>query len=87
MVVAPVYATVRPEAMAGAHLHGMIEAGAIDLVTFTSPSMVTNWIALTGEAGKRCDAAVIGPITAEGLVTAIQNHYIVDKMKTPGVPQ
>ena len=84
----------------------MIEAGAIDLVTFTSPSTVTNWIALTGDAGKQCNAAVIGPITAEaarahglnvvveaatytaaGLVTAIQNHYIVHKMKAPGVPQ
>ena len=63
--------------IAEAHLRGLLKSGAIDLVTFTSPSTVKNWIALAGDAGKRFKAAVIGPITAEaarahGLEVAVE---------------
>jgi len=110
VVIAPAYSTIRPEAVAREHLRGLIESAEIDLVTFTSPSTVTNWIELAGEAGKRFKAAVIGPITAEaaraqgldvvveaetytvdGLVAAIEKHYIEGKMNAarsePSSPQ
>lgn len=99
VVIAPAYATVRPEATAREHLRGLIGSASIDLVTFTSPSTVKNWIELAGDAGMRFKAAVIGPITAEaarahgldvaveaatytvdGLVEAIEKHYIDGKM-------
>jgi uroporphyrinogen III methyltransferase / synthase len=102
VVIAPAYATVRPEATARQHLRGLIELETIDLVTFTSPSTVRNWIELAGDAGRRFKAAVIGPITAEaarahgldvaveaaiytvdGLVEAIEKHYIDGKMNEP----
>lgn len=69
VVIAPTYATTRPKPIAEAHLRGLLESGAIDLVTFTSPSTVKNWIALAGAASKRFKAAVIGPITAEAART------------------
>jgi uroporphyrinogen III methyltransferase/synthase len=65
IIVAPAYATVRPKAKAREHLGRLIESGAIDLVTFTSPSTVKNWIGLVGDMAKQSKAAVIGPITAE----------------------
>ena len=77
VVVAPAYATIQPKPIAEAHLRGLLESDAIDLVTFTSPSTVHNWIALSGDAGKRFKAAVIGPITAaaareQGLEVAVE---------------
>ena len=65
VVIAPADATVRPRPIAEKHLRGWLKSGAIDLVTFTSPSTVINWMALAGDAAKRFKAAVIGPITAE----------------------
>jgi uroporphyrinogen III methyltransferase / synthase len=69
VVIAPAYATIQPKPIAEPHLRGLLKSGAIDLVTFTSPSTVNNWIALAGEAGRRLKAAVIGPITAEAART------------------
>jgi uroporphyrinogen III methyltransferase / synthase len=102
VVIAPAYSTIRPKVTAREHLRELIEAGAIDLVTFTSPSTVKNWIELAGKGGGRFKAAVIGPITAEaarahglevaaeattytadGLVAAIEKHYIGGKMNAP----
>ncbi|HTT77920.1 MAG TPA: uroporphyrinogen-III C-methyltransferase [Candidatus Binataceae bacterium] len=110
VVVAPAYSTIRPKAKASDHLRSLLDAAPIDLVTFTSPSTVKNWIELAGSAGKKFKAAVIGPITAEaarahgldvavealtytvdGLVAAIEKHYIDGKMNAPvpksGLPQ
>jgi uroporphyrinogen III methyltransferase/synthase len=84
VVIAPAYSTVRPEATAREHLRRLIESGAIDLVTFTSPSTVRNWLELAGDAGRRFKAAAIGPITAEaarthGLDVAVEAaSYTVD---------
>jgi uroporphyrinogen III methyltransferase/synthase len=108
VVIAPAYATIQPKPISEAHLRGLIESMAIDLVTFTSPSTVRNWIELAGDTGRKFKAAVIGPITAEearahginviveaasytvdGLVAAIEKHYIDGKMNAPapGLPQ
>ncbi len=66
VIVAPVYRTIAPTDAPVARVREMIAAGAIDLVTFTSSSTVTNFCAMVGEdLARRIKAAVIGPITAE----------------------
>jgi uroporphyrinogen III methyltransferase / synthase len=65
VLIAPAYSIINPKPLAEAHLRGLIKSGAIDLVTFTSPSTVRNWLALVGDEAKRFKAAVIGPITAD----------------------
>ena len=64
--VVPVYETVMAEEN-GEALRSKLEAGEIDLVTFTSSSTVTNLIKLLGEGAplKHVKTAAIGPITAE----------------------
>ena len=42
----------------------LIASGAIDLITFTSSSTVTNFCELLGASGSGIRAAAIGPITA-----------------------
>lgn len=63
--VVETYRTVRPEASREL-LAMLVETGRADLVTFTSSSTVTNFVALVGsETARRARAACIGPITAE----------------------
>jgi uroporphyrinogen III methyltransferase / synthase len=64
VVVAPAYRTIKPERPQTERIRELIEAGAIDLVTFTSSSTVTNFCALVGASAKGLKAAAIGPITA-----------------------
>jgi uroporphyrinogen III methyltransferase/synthase len=67
--VIPVYRTVMPESDLS-RLKEQIEAGAIDVVTFTSSSTVSNFVELLGGAaearrtGAKTTIACIGPITA-----------------------
>ena len=63
VVVAPVYRTVLPDDPATARVRELAAAHAIDLVTFTSSSTVTNFRAMIG-AATALQAAVIGPSTA-----------------------
>ncbi len=66
VIVAPVYRTLAPTDAPVARVREMIAAGAIDLVTFTSSSTVTNFCAMVGDdLAHRIKAAVIGPITAQ----------------------
>jgi uroporphyrinogen-III synthase len=57
----------------GADVPGMLAAGQIDAVTFTSPSTVSNFLArLDAEGGQRSNLeqvclAAIGPVTAEAM--------------------
>jgi uroporphyrinogen III methyltransferase/synthase len=46
-------------------MRSLIASGAIDLLTFTSSSTVTNFAAMTSVQGSGLKAAAIGPITAE----------------------
>jgi uroporphyrinogen III methyltransferase / synthase len=62
--VAPAYRTVKPKGAQIDRLRELLASGAIDLVTFTSSSTVTNFCELIGASGKRVEAAAIGPITA-----------------------
>jgi uroporphyrinogen III methyltransferase/synthase len=64
VVVAPAYRTVIPPVADASALRERLAAGAIDLVTFTSSSTVTNFLALIGDLTPLPKAAAIGPITA-----------------------
>src|SRR5271166_3534314 len=64
VVVAPAYRTVKPKGAQIERMRELIASGAIDLVTFTSSSTVTNFCALFGSSANRVKAAAIGPITA-----------------------
>lgn len=61
-----VYKTVQPNALPERFKVSM-EGGEIDLITFTSSSTVTNFVAMLGDSLllKGLDAACIGPITAQ----------------------
>jgi uroporphyrinogen III methyltransferase/synthase len=65
VVVAPAYRTVRPAAADAEGLRALIAANAIDLVSFTSSSTVTNFVAMAGVPLAGVKAAAIGPITAD----------------------
>src|SRR5216684_174011 len=65
VVVAPAYQTVKPADAPVDRIRELITAKAIDLVTFTSSSTVTNFCELVGGSSHGLKAAVIGPITAE----------------------
>jgi uroporphyrinogen III methyltransferase / synthase len=64
VVVAPTYRTVKPKNAQIERMRELIASGAIDLVTFTSSSTVTNFCGLVGTPTKGLKAAAIGPITA-----------------------
>jgi len=74
VVVAPAYRTVKPPAADAARIRELAVSGAIDLVTFTSSSTVTNFCELLQSPPHGLKAAVIGPITAE---TARQHGFEV----------
>jgi len=88
VIVAPAYRTVKPSGNAIALVQGLIAAGQIDLVTFTSPSTVNNFIDLVGPDATALKAAVIGPITAEaararGFDVAVEAAtYTIDGLAT-----
>jgi uroporphyrinogen III methyltransferase / synthase len=65
VIVAPAYRTVTPPNADAHRVRTLIADGAIDLLTFTSSSTVTNFVAMTGVQGAGLKAAAIGPITAE----------------------
>jgi uroporphyrinogen III methyltransferase / synthase len=64
VIVAPAYQTVIPQTSDVARVRQLTDAGAIDLVTFTSSSTVRNFRAMLGRGLNGQKAAVIGPITA-----------------------
>jgi uroporphyrinogen III methyltransferase / synthase len=65
VLVAPAYKTVKPASADTRRIRELAVGGAIDLVTFTSSSTVTNFHEMVGEPTRGLKAAVIGPITAE----------------------
>ena len=74
VVVAPAYRTIKPKRADVERIRELIAAGAIDLVTFTSSSTVTNFCDLVGKSAKGTKAATIGPVTAQ---TAKQHGFDV----------
>jgi uroporphyrinogen III methyltransferase/synthase len=65
VVIAPAYRTVMPDDPDSVRIRDLAASRAIDLVTFTSSSTVTNFRQMIGDAAMRLPAAVIGPITAD----------------------
>jgi uroporphyrinogen III methyltransferase/synthase len=68
--VVDAYRTVLPASTLEAHMRSLLEPRAIDVVTFTSPSTVTNFALLNGDADlvrllREVAVACIGPVTAE----------------------
>lgn len=63
VIIAPAYKTAAPR-HASSRIAGLISAGSIDLVAFTSSSTVANFSKIAGERSRGLKAAVIGPITA-----------------------
>ena len=63
--VVPIYRSVM-DAAGSAELRARLDAGDVDLVTFTSASGVEAFVVAVGEAAaRRAPAASIGPITSE----------------------
>ena len=83
--VAPAYQTVLPDTQVD-ELHKRLEAGSIDVITFTSSSTVKNFLALTGEkllpAIKNTKIACIGPVTEKTAREAGLNVEIVPEQYT-----
>jgi uroporphyrinogen III methyltransferase / synthase len=65
VIVAPVYKTVRPADAPVEYVRELAARSAIDIVTFTSSSTVTNFCEMVGAAARGLKAAVIGPVTAK----------------------
>lgn len=69
--VVAAYRSIPPEPARGAALRAAIEAGEIDVITFTSPSTVQNTLKSLGKGSlsilKRITIASIGPITADAV--------------------
>lgn len=62
--VVETYRTIRPDGDRDL-IAALVDNGALDLVTFTSSSTVTNFVALAGpDRARRTRAACIGPITS-----------------------
>jgi len=74
VVIAPAYRTIKPKRPQVERIRELIAVGAIDLVTFTSSSTVTNFCELVGASAKGLKAAAIGPITTQ---TAKQHGFDV----------
>ncbi len=83
--IAPAYQTILPDTPVEA-LAKRLEAGSIDVITFTSSSTVKNFLALTGEkllpAIKKTKIACIGPVTAKTAKDAGLNVEIVPEQYT-----
>jgi uroporphyrinogen III methyltransferase/synthase len=84
IVVAPVYRTVLPGTDRAGRVRGLISAGQIDCITFTSSSTVDNFHQLIGDRVEGLRAAVIGPITAATArahgfeIVAMPHEYTID---------
>ena len=83
--VAPAYQTVLPDTQVD-ELHKRLEAGSIDVITFTSSSTVKNFLALTGEKFlptiKKTKIACIGPVTEKTAREAGLNVEIMPEQYT-----
>lgn len=83
--VTPAYQTILPDTPVEA-LAKRLEAGTIDVITFTSSSTVKNFLALTGEkllpAIKKTKVACIGPVTEKTARDAGLNVEIVPEQYT-----
>ncbi len=83
--IAPAYQTILPDTPVEA-LAKRLEAGSIDVITFTSSSTVKNFLALTGEkllpAIKKTKIACIGPVTAKTAKDAGLNVEIMPEQYT-----
>ena len=83
--VVPSYQTVLPSPQVD-ELSKRLEAGTIDIITFTSSSTVKNFLTLTGEkllpAIKKTKIACIGPITEKTACDAGLNVEIVPEQFT-----
>ena len=84
------YQTVRPDYSPG-QLRALFKDGTMDMITFTSPSTVTNLLAILRgkpiyEEVQKAEVACIGPVTAQkaseaGLkVTIVPDEYTVDAL-------
>ncbi|HTY54805.1 MAG TPA: uroporphyrinogen-III synthase [Candidatus Binataceae bacterium] len=84
--VVPCYKTVMPKGVRVERLRGLVDAGAIDLVTFTSSSTATNFCAIVGAVPPALKAGAIGPITAETArtlgfeVVVSPSEYTIDSL-------
>lgn len=54
-----------PDAAGARELRERLDAGEVDVITFTSPSTIENFVAAVGRNVGRAVVAVIGPVTAE----------------------
>ncbi|MBT3922657.1 MAG: uroporphyrinogen-III C-methyltransferase [Nitrospina sp.] len=83
--VVPAYKTVLPSQSVDV-LEKRLKKGSVDVITFTSSSTVTNFLALTGEqllpAIKNTTIACIGPITAKTAREAGLNVEIMPEQYT-----
>jgi uroporphyrinogen-III synthase len=66
------------------HVRGSLEAGEVDVVTFTSVSTVEGFVKATGTIGREAAAVCIGPVTAQAardagmkVAAVAQPHTIV----------
>jgi uroporphyrinogen III methyltransferase/synthase len=70
-------------------LEPLMEAGKVDVITFTSPSTVTNFMAIMGEGFKlppQIRIACIGPVTAAAVKKAgLPVHIMRDEFTIPGL--
>ncbi len=86
VVVAPAYRTMIPPSADADGIRALIATNAIDLVSFTSSSTVTNFIAMVGAPVAALKAAAIGPITADTArahgfdVVVAPTNYTVDAL-------
>ncbi len=83
--VVPAYQTILPDTPVET-LAKRLEAGSVDVITFTSSSTVNNFLALTGEkllpAVKKVRIACIGPVTEKTAREAGLNVEIVPEQYT-----
>ena len=83
--VVPAYQTVLPDTQVD-ELHKRLEAGSIDIITFTSSSTVKNFLELTGEkilpSIKNIKIACIGPVTEKTAREAGLNVEIIPEQYT-----
>jgi len=84
VVVAPAYKTITPSYAGLERIRRLVQAGAIDLVAFTSSSTVVNFQAMLDVQISDLKAAAIGPITAASArargfeVVASTTEYTID---------
>jgi uroporphyrinogen III methyltransferase / synthase len=91
--VVEAYRTVLPASSLDPEIRRWLEQGAIDVVTFTSSSTVTNFALLVGEVDlsqllRPTSVACIGPITAETVRSyGLTPTIVADEYTIPGLTQ